>query len=565
MGRAPRRNAALALGMAALIVTGGAETITERMKRVKAEYKAAQEAGQGKEWEQKQGLTKPIADKSDILTLIKQAELSPIVAHLKTTNGAQIDKADRMQNGVMHAAAKIMRDDPSHSIAKALLEYNPPLNVRNPASLPADAAGMCSHPRAARCPQAKNGRDQTPLAIAVQYGNTGLVKILIDAGASVSAAPNRFGWSLMDAVGFYNVYSEDQRHVIPQLLAAKGLKVANLHQAAGVGDVEMLKRFLSMGVSPNVTKSEDDRPIHWAARSGYADAVTVLLEAGADPSQPDNGDDRPVYLAARYGHVDAGVALIDAGGEHTIGEAAALGHTAEVLRMIESGVSPDEKRVTRSREPPLHRAAQWDHTETVEALLSAGASLHETDKFGESALEWAMRASPRGFSTIAVEAAALLIEKGVRGITKVCAFAESADEMALVERYFTLRAEAEAAQPPEAAAVPKEGGEGEEGEGEEEKELTLAEELEKCEERREGRLSIAGDPPIEMDRLRAIIGKVSRSTRKVRARPCLLCGAGRDRWSAASVVQDGTSPSPPPSRPAIIHKKPRSDDTREEL
>ena len=53
MGRAPRRNAALALGMAALIVTGGAETITERMKRVKAEYKAAQEAGQGKEWEQK--------------------------------------------------------------------------------------------------------------------------------------------------------------------------------------------------------------------------------------------------------------------------------------------------------------------------------------------------------------------------------------------------------------------------------------------------------------------------------------------------------------------------------
>ncbi len=131
MGRAPRRDVALALGLAALIVTGGAETITERMKRVKAEYQAAQEAGQGKEWEQKQGLAKPIADKGDILTLIKQAELSPIVAHLKTTNGAQIDKADRMQNGVMHATAKIMRDDPSHSIAKALLVYKPPLNVRS--------------------------------------------------------------------------------------------------------------------------------------------------------------------------------------------------------------------------------------------------------------------------------------------------------------------------------------------------------------------------------------------------------------------------------------------------
>ena len=50
---------------------------------------------------------------------------------------------------------------------------------------------MLTPARAARCPQAKNGRDQTPLAIAVQYGNTGLVKILIDAGASVSAAPNR--------------------------------------------------------------------------------------------------------------------------------------------------------------------------------------------------------------------------------------------------------------------------------------------------------------------------------------------------------------------------------------
>ena len=146
MGRAPRRNAALALGLAALIVTCGAETITERMKRVKAEYKAAQEAGQGKEWEQKQGLTKPIADKGDILTLIKEAKLSTIVAHLKTTNGAQIDKADRMQNGVMHATAKIMRDDPSHSIAKALLVYKPPLNVRSPASLPAAAAGPPSRP-----------------------------------------------------------------------------------------------------------------------------------------------------------------------------------------------------------------------------------------------------------------------------------------------------------------------------------------------------------------------------------------------------------------------------------
>jgi ankyrin repeat protein len=132
--------------------------------------------------------------------------------------------------------------------------------------------------------QGKNGRGQTPLAIAVQYGNYDLAKCMLENGAIAQRGQNSGKWSLMDTVAFYNVFAEGQD--IPGLLAAKGLRATTIHQAAGVGDVELVKTFLEQdSVSPRQCKDGHrpeacDHPIHWAARSGHADVIRVLLDAG---------------------------------------------------------------------------------------------------------------------------------------------------------------------------------------------------------------------------------------------------------------------------------------------
>jgi len=157
-----------------------------------------------------------------------------------------------------------------------------------------------------------------------------------------------------------------------------------------------------------------------------------LAGCQADPSIKDQGEDTPLYLASRYGHTDAGKALLDAGAAHHIGEVAALGLTEDVKRLIAEGVSPDEPRYARSQEPPLCRAAQKGHVDTVLALIEGGAALNGTDKFGDTALDWAIDTTPRGQIVLQTEVMKVLIERGAKGSQKLCAYADSVDELALL-------------------------------------------------------------------------------------------------------------------------------------
>lgn len=351
----------------------------------------------------------------------------------------------------------------------------------------------------------------------------------------------------MDSVAFYNVFAQGQD--IPGLLAKKGLKPVTIHQAAGVGDVNTVKELLAGGTSPKQCKDGHqpdscDHPIHWAARSGYAEVIKVLLEAGvrascpsmstldttheqpewgkaysmccvvrallqADPSVQDQGEDTPMFSAARYSHTEAGKVLIGAGAVHTIGEAAAIGYTEQVQKLIAEGVSPDEPRRARSQETPLCRAAQKGHTDTVLALIEAGASLDGTDKFGDTALDWAADSTPRGQVFLQTEVMKVLIEKGVRGSQKLCAYAVSEEELGLLESYLEMRkAEYEAEEPQVAAA--------EDAEAEDpisrEKPKSMAEELTYCEDKRSKRVVPPGEARPESQGLRKILDKFRDST-----------------------------------------------------
>lgn len=129
----------------------------------------------------------------------------------------------------------------------------------------------------------KNVRGQTPLAVAVQYGNYDLCKLYLEHGALAERSSNAGQWSLMDSIAFYNVFAEGKD--IPGLFAANGLKPITIHQAAGVGDLNLVKELLAGGTSPSKCKEghrQDrcDHPIHWAARSGHTEVIKLLIDAG---------------------------------------------------------------------------------------------------------------------------------------------------------------------------------------------------------------------------------------------------------------------------------------------
>ena len=91
----------------------------------------------------------------------------------------------------------------------------------------------------------------TPLALACDNGNPGMVKLLLAAGADPGAAVETGETTLMTC--------------------------------ARTGDAEAVRRLLDAGADPNARESlERQTALMWAAAQGHADVVQLLIDHGAD-------------------------------------------------------------------------------------------------------------------------------------------------------------------------------------------------------------------------------------------------------------------------------------------
>lgn len=131
--------------------------------------------------------------------------------------------------------------------------------------------------------------DWTPLHFAVQNGNVGMVKMLLDAGADVNTGANKgsgFHWvSLQAAIAQGNAE-------LVEILLQAGARVnalwdysfgSYLHYAAAKsGNVEIVKALIRAGANVNA-KYDGWTPLMLAARcNGNIEIVKVLINAGAD-------------------------------------------------------------------------------------------------------------------------------------------------------------------------------------------------------------------------------------------------------------------------------------------
>jgi ankyrin repeat protein len=109
-----------------------------------------------------------------------------------------------------------------------------------------------------------------PLGYAIFFRHPPLARTLIERGADVSA------------------------------VAENAQRIAPVHAAASVGDVETMRLLLDRGADPNARQHGGFTPIHAAAGNGDVAMAELLLQRGADrAARTDDGKDAAALAAER--------------------------------------------------------------------------------------------------------------------------------------------------------------------------------------------------------------------------------------------------------------------------
>lgn len=91
------------------------------------------------------------------------------------------------------------------------------------------------------------------------------------------------------------------------------LNERKMRMATATNNLEVVRRLLESGISPNNIDSELRTPLHLASCRGYTEMVQLLLEHGADPNQRDCIGNTPLHLAAVTNKISVVTLLLKAG------------------------------------------------------------------------------------------------------------------------------------------------------------------------------------------------------------------------------------------------------------
>lgn len=287
---------------------------------------------------------------------------------------------------------------------------------------------------------------RTHLKIAAERGYAGVVSYLLRKGANPNFTGNSSG-------AFTAVHWASTPDVLNLLLKAGGdIRYSEkahwgrqpIHFAALMGWPSAVQWYIDHGVSPAVTTTEGETPLHfardqavaevllkagadvnartidttrrftvrglpggsgsstpkyatplhYAARARRTSLVKYLLNSGADPDIRDSEGRLPVDFAAESGSLEAFKVLWPASREtdaaFALRLAAGSGET-EVCRHL-LALKADPNVAGKNGWTALHKAAFDGHAEVVRLLLAAGAKTDVTVNDGETPLILASRA-----------------------------------------------------------------------------------------------------------------------------------------------------------------------------
>ena len=178
-----------------------------------------------------------------------------------------------------------------------------------------------------------NSKGNTALSVAVNKGNVGMVKYLLNRGAEVNIKSDQIGLTpLEDAatredsteIGIFQILLDAQKQRDPELL---NIGVA-LHLAARYGKLKNVQALIENGVNPSAKSLEGLTPLHEAAKEGRKSVVEYLISKKVEVNPLDREGYTPMDWAEAMGagstFPDVAKVLQKAGGKHTAAWKAAM-------------------------------------------------------------------------------------------------------------------------------------------------------------------------------------------------------------------------------------------------
>ncbi len=260
-------------------------------------------------------------------------------------------------------------------IAQVLLSHNAQVNALNnqdqtPLHFAAQygrtaLAQLLLYNHQAHIGQMDNIDGDTALILAIFYGHTDVIKLLLTHGANANYIAHNENTPLIVALWRGNTE-------IIQLLLNYGAQAhykresdgwTALHEAAAAGNTEVIKLLLDNGAFIDETTNIGDTALIEAAYNGHAQAVELLSQRNANIAHANRWGNTALILAAQEGYVNIIKILLARGAN--VNEANSVGNTA----LIWAAIGGDKS--------------------IVELLLAHGALINHANRYGNTALIWA--------------------------------------------------------------------------------------------------------------------------------------------------------------------------------